>query len=163
MTSVERSDETTFLWFDAAGERGAATLRLAAAGVVGLSATWLAFSDPGKIGGLFAAVGWLVSLGWLASFRRARKRLRDSEGYYLALGRDGLQIAQGNEPVHISWREVTGTEVDEERLVVRVWRGEKEAFTIEPMWQGLGVYDLHDAIVRARMLHGPPVPSGRCD
>lgn len=148
---------------DTSAERSTARLRLGAAFCVAVAATWLAFSDPGVVGGFFAALGWLIALGWIAAYRRALRRVRESGRYYLALGRDGLQIAQGKEPVHIPWHDVSGAEIDEERLVVLLRRGEKEPFTIEPMWQGLGVYDLQDAIVRARKLHGPPVPSGRCD
>lgn len=137
------------LELDAGAELSVRRLRLLAASVVGTMGAYLVLMTggvPRAIGACsFLAVGF-----WLIASRRASQRVDNAEHYYLALDVQGLELALGAESTSVPWHEIVATEVDEDRLVVRLERADQPDIELEAQWSGLGLYGLLDEIERYR-------------
>ncbi|MAC27598.1 MAG: hypothetical protein CMH59_14140, partial [Myxococcales bacterium] len=102
---------------DAKAERSVGRLRLVGAIIVFVCGGVLVARGAGAVGWTLVVMAWLVGLGWIAAFVRARRRVAGAGGHYLELG-DALRMARGAAPVEVPWGEVDAVRVDEDRLVV---------------------------------------------
>jgi hypothetical protein len=96
---------------------------------------------------VFALVGIAVSIGWLIAFLRARTRRDDAPDRHLDIARDGLTIALDGPPISVRWSEIESVEVDEERLVVAMRTLGGEVIDVPPVWEGVGLDELHALIM----------------
>ncbi len=131
---------------DAGAERATGRFRLVAAMVTLAAVVWLATSGPGMVGWAIAVLGTLVSVGWLASYRRGRRRAAEAHRFFLELDTEGLTLAEGEVEHHIAWADMKDVEVDEERLVVSVSRRGGPPLTIQPRYRGVSLLELATAI-----------------
>ncbi len=97
------------------------------------------------LGGL----GALVSIGWGVAWARSRRAVDDADARYLELGDAGLLLVEGETRAALPWSDLRSLKVDEERLVLVLERRSGDALRIEPIWGGLGVYDLRDRVQAA--------------
>jgi hypothetical protein len=103
-------------------------------------------------------LGIFFALVWAVMIAKARRRAR--EGVSLRLTSEGLVYDDGGRRTEIGWPDVRSVEVDEERLVVRIERADGDPEQLEPMFRGVGVYELADA-VRVAWHAALPARSGR--
>ena len=129
-------------------EGSAARLRAVGAAVVSPAALSLviAAGDRGWVW-LVAVPAWAISAAWLGSYLRVRRRAKDPERHYLALGPEHLRRVDGDDVRELPWAAVRGIDVDEDRLEVRV-RAEVPGggLSLEPRYGELGAYDLADRL-----------------
>lgn len=131
---------------DVRAVRSVGRLRLFGAVLVfgmGLALVW---RGAGTIGWVIVVTSWLIGLGWVAAFALSRRRAREADSHYLELDTRGLTMARGGEPVRVGWDEVASVEVDEDRLVVWVQRRIGERVRIDPVWRGVSLEQLCDAL-----------------
>jgi hypothetical protein len=143
---------------DRRSDRSVAMLRAVGAVLAVVCVLWLGVVLRNWVGLLMGLLGILSALVWAAMIAKARRRAR--EGVSLRLTPEGLVYDDGGRRTEIGWPDVCSVEVDEERLVVRVERADGEAEQLEPMFHGVGVYDLADA-VRSAWHAALPARSGR--
>jgi hypothetical protein len=123
-----------------------ARLRSVATLVTLLGAGLFALARPGAISIAVSAAAVAAAVAWAARVRRSGDRAVRGGG--LALAPSGLTLAPHPE---LPWSDVRGVEVDEDRLVVLVHRvSVPEPFVIEPVYDGLSVYDLARLVERCR-------------
>ena len=118
---------------------------------MGLALIW---NGAGTIGWVIVVTSWLIGLGWVAAFAMSRRRAREADAHYLELDGEGLTMARGAEPVRLAWSDVDGVEVDEDQLVVWVSRREGERLRIDPVWRGVSLEQLGDALRDGLEEHG---------
>jgi len=145
LTEAGRSER---LPLDVRATRAARRLRTVAALVVIPAAAAVAW-DGGAVRWTLAVLAWLAALAWIGRAAVARRTERDAEHHYLELGAEGLALCRGADPLLVPWSTVSRVEVDEESLTVRVERGGEPPLALEPIWGGLGVYDLCERVERA--------------
>ena len=131
---------------DSRAERQLAGARQLASAGVAVGAVWLAAVGTHMVHHLLAAAGGLATLGWWVVARRIRRRVASGARHYLALHDDVLEVAQGERTLVLPWDQVRSVEVDEERLVVVLERCSGSPLTVEPLYRGVGLYELRDAI-----------------
>lgn len=137
------------LAMDVRAERDVARLRLAGAITCGLGAVSIAVLQPTRIGYVVAVLAALASLGWTISFLRARRRRAVPTAYTLTLRDAGLELCEGTRTVSLAWDEVRAVEVDEDRLVVLVYRRDGAApLVLEPRYEGTSVYTLCELVAQ---------------
>lgn len=130
--------------------RDAAVLRLIGAAICVAMAIWLGVLRPSWRIGIWAVAGLAVAAFWVRRFGKSRRTLRRADRCFVALEPERLRVGRGGEDtLEIGWDEVTGVDVDEERLEVRVTRDGADPVYIEPVYGGLGVYELAEAVQRA--------------
>lgn len=134
---------------DVAGTLAIGRLRLAAATVVLIATLGIVATGPGLVGWVCVVGGWAAAVAWIRSWRASRHRALVAD-QHLLLGDEGLALRLEGREEFVAWTEVEGAEVDEDRLVVRVLRRNSPALVIEPMFRGVGVHELADAIVGHR-------------
>lgn len=141
------SETTTRLLATAGDERPVAYLRLGAALVTTLGSVWLLVVLPHR--------WWLALIGLAASAFWVRRafavlRLPRSARTELDLGEVALTIRlpsrDGVSERIVPWAHVRSVEVDEDFLVVRVAVSEGEPLVLEPVFPGVSVYALRDAV-----------------
>lgn len=131
---------------DVAAERAIAGLRLVGAATIVGASGWIAVTRPGLVVAGVAAFGLLIAVFWVVSWKRADKRLRDSQRWFLELGDDELVLSEGERVVRAPWPSVRSVEVDEERLVIVVTRAGGEPVVIEPRYRGVSIEALASAV-----------------
>ncbi len=138
--------------FDLAADRAAARLRLVGACIVTPAGVWLATTPLEPVGWFFVLLAFAVGIGWTLSFVRSLRR--KPAQWFLDLSPAGLEVAYGSDPEVTPWNDLTKVEVDEDQLVVKVTlvsSEEEEIFyAIPPVWQGVSLHELGDAIEDAR-------------
>jgi hypothetical protein len=142
------------LTLDARAERAVAGLRLAGAAAALGAAAWMLALGPGLLGGVLVGVSALAGAGWLAAAALGRRRARAPDAWSLEADEVGLRLREGAEGTTVAWAEVTRVDVDEDRLVVRLYRAAEEPVTIEPRYAGLSVYALAGALEERRAASG---------
>jgi hypothetical protein len=144
--------------FDLAADRAAARLRLVGACIVTPAGAWLATTPLEPVGWFFVLLAFAVGLGWTLSFVRSLRR--KPAQWFLDLSPAGLEVAYGSDPEVTPWNDLTKVEVDEDQLVVKVTlvsSEEEEIFyAIPPVWQGVSLHELGDAIEAARAAWADP-------
>lgn len=152
------------LALDVRSERELRVFRAIAATVVGSVAVLVIALSPGFRGWACGAVSLLFALGWGVAARRARGRIEAREDWVLGLRPSHLELREGpGRAESVPWSDVGRVEVDEERLVVTVARGEGvPPLRIEPRFGGLGAYELAAAVEAARRAatDAPPEEAG---
>ena len=123
-------------------ERGVAGLRLAGAALVAGCAVWMAATEPGPLGWFFVVLLGLFAVGWLFAARGGRRRARGSDAWFLEIGPGGLVLAEGARRREVAWDEVTGVEVDEDRLVVTLDTTTGSPVIVQPRYRGVGLHEL---------------------
>jgi len=132
-------------------DRDEARLRIVAAVFCCLGAGLYALSHPG---GFSIVVSLTVVAAGVAWARRANATAaRAAIESLLVLAPTGLTLAPSTE---VPWGVVSGVEVDEDRLVVLVHRSTGDAIVIEPVFDGVSVYDLAALIERCRSFGQSP-------
>src|SRR5688500_14573786 len=121
---------------DVRAERSVGTLRWIAAVVVLGATVWMVLLGPSPLCWLGIAGSWLVVIAWAFAGRAARRRAAAADRHYLALREGGLALAEGGPEIFVPWERVTGVDVDEEKLVVRVARDALPVLAIEPRYAG---------------------------
>lgn len=139
---------------DRRGEGSVTLLRAVGAVLTAVCVVWLGFVLRNWVGLLMGLLGTLFVLVWAAMIAKARKRARASS-VSLRLTPEALVYDDGDLHTEIRWPDVRSVEVDEERLVVRIERAEGEPQHVEPMFRGIGVYDLADAVRSAWLAARP--------
>lgn len=135
----------TRLGLDVVATRGVGRLRLVGALVVFPSS--LIFGMGGEpLHYTLAGLGVLVSIGWTAAWARSRRAIAGAGERFLDLSGDALSVVEGEQRTEVPWSSVVTIDVDEERLVVVVERQTEAPLRIEPVWGGLGVYELRDRL-----------------
>lgn len=128
-----------------------ARLRIVAALVTSLGAGLYALARPGPFAIVVSLTVIAAGIAWA---RRARKSAaRATLEVLLDLTPAGLTLAPGPE---VRWDSVTGVEVDEDRLVVLVHRSGGDPLVIEPVFDGISVYDLAALVERCRSFGQSP-------
>lgn len=140
---------------DVQAVRAVGRLRLFGAALVFAMGFALVVNGAGAIGWVIVVTSWLIGLGWVAAFAISRRRAREAEAHYLELDSSGLTMARGAAPVRLAWSEVDGVEIDEDRLVVWVSRREGERLRIDPVWRGVSLEQLEDALRAGLEEHAP--------
>lgn len=130
---------------DVASERGVMWLRGVAALWTLVCVVWLGIVLRTWVGLAFGLVGTVIALLWAAMIARARRRVRGGT-VALRLTPEALSYDDGARTIEIAWRDVRGVDVDEERIAVRIERAEGEAELVEPLFRGVGVYELAEAV-----------------
>lgn len=133
---------------DVRGERQVALLRLVAAIVVALGALWIAAIGPGLAGWVIVLLAAIAAFFWAKASRASRRRVANPAGSYLAIAEMGLHIGKDGTVCRVPRAEVTGIELDEDRLVVVVRRRDGTSVIVEPIYGGIGAYDLHETLDR---------------
>ena len=134
--------------------RAVGRLRLVGAILVFAMGLALVWRGAGSIGWIIVVTSWLVGFGWVAAYALSRRRT-DSEAHYLLLDSTGVTMARGADPVRLPWGEVEDIEVDEDRLVVWVSRRTGERLRIDPVWRGVSLEQLGDALRAGLEEHAP--------
>lgn len=128
-----------------------ARLRILAAMVCSLGAGLYALARPGPFAIVVSLTVIAAGVAWA---RRAnRSAARASLDVLLELAPTGFTLAPSPE---VAWTLVTGVEVDEDRLVVLVHRSGGEPVVIEPLYDGISVYDLAALFERCRSFGQSP-------
>lgn len=129
-------------------DRDEARLRMGAAVVTSLSAGLYALARPGPIA---VVVSLAVIAAGVAWGRRSSKAFaRAARVVSLTLDAAGLELVDGERITRLVWTEVARIELDEDLLVVRVVREGHDDLVIEPIYEGVSVYELAEAISSAR-------------
>jgi hypothetical protein len=126
-------------------DRDEARLRIVAAIVSSLGAGLYALARPGYVAITVSVATVVASFAWAARVRRSVER--STHQTLLALAPSGLTLTPNAE---IAWASVRGVEVDEDRLVVLVHHADADPLVIEPVYDGLSVYDLAALVERCR-------------
>lgn len=140
---------------DVQAVRAVGRLRLFGAVLVLAMGMALVWNGAGTIGWVIVATSWLIGFGWIAAYAISRRRAREADAHYLELDARGLTMARGADPVHLAWSDVDGVEVDEDRLVVWVSRRKGERLRIDPVWRGVSLEQLGDALRAGLEEHAP--------
>lgn len=128
-----------------------ARLRIAAAVVSSLAAGLFALTRPGPLSIAVSVSVVAAGFAWAGRARRSAERARHE--VLLVLAPTGLTLAPAAE---IPWSATTGVEVDEDRLVVLVHRDGAEPIVLEPVYDGISVYDLAQRVARCRSFGQSP-------
>lgn len=142
---------------DVGGGRAIASLRLLGAVVVLAGGAWLVVSTPTPFAGGMALLALLVALAWIGGYVRSRRR---TATLVLSLTPEALEVTLGDRVDRAAWADVAAVVVDEDRLVVKIERRSGEPLVLDPLWRGLGVYDLEAAIRAAWVASGAVPPGG---
>jgi hypothetical protein len=126
-------------------DRDEARLRIVAAVVSSLGAGLYALARPGPLAITVSLATVAASFAWAARVRRSVERA--TQETLLVLAPTGVTLAPNAE---LLWASVRGVEVDEDRLVVLVHRHDAEPLVIEPVYDGMSVYDLAALVDRCR-------------
>lgn len=132
-------------------DRDEAQLRVVAAVVCSLGAGLYALSRPGPFAIVVSVTVIAAGVAWAK--RANRTAARASVETLLVLAPSGLTLAPASE---VGWSSLTGVEVDEDRLVVLIHRSEGDAIVLEPVYDGLSVYDLAGLVERCRSFGQSP-------
>jgi hypothetical protein len=132
---------------DVHAERADARLRLVGAVVCGLGALVIASLRPTLIGWVVVVVAAVAALGWTASWVATRRRTAEPRRYALTLTHEALTLHDAGRDTALRWHAIRAVDVDEDRLVVRVYRTSGDApLVIEPRYEGVSVYALAEQI-----------------
>ncbi len=105
---------------------------------------WLGFVMKNAVGLGLGLLGTLVAVVWMAMIAKARKRARTHVA--LCLTPESLAYRDGASSFELAWTDVHSIEIDENQLVVLIFRSSGDPVRIEPLFRGVGVYDLADAV-----------------
>ena len=130
-----------------------ARLRMAGAVLSCLGAGTYALVSPGPFSIALSLAVFGATMAWWRRITASAERA--SHVVLLALAPSGLTLAPAPE---IAWSEVSRVEVDEDRLVVLVHRTGGEPLVIEPVYDGISVYDLAALVERCRSFGQSPAP-----
>lgn len=128
-----------------------ARLRIVAAVLSSLGAGLYALARPGPFSIVVSVTVIAAGVAWAARARRTAERA--TLDTLLVLAPSGLTLAPGPE---IPWSVTTGVEVDEDRLVVVVHRSDGDPVILEPVYDGISVYDLAQRVERCRSFGQSP-------
>jgi hypothetical protein len=134
---------------DVSAERADGRLWLATAVVCGTAGVWLLIAGSSTVTFLVGVSGVLAGLGGIAAWQRRRRRAPRAKDEWLEVAPDALTLADGTDRHHVEWSEVTGVEVDEEKLVLRVERCGRPPVVVEPRYRGAGLHELEAVVRRA--------------
>jgi hypothetical protein len=137
-----RGQATRRLTLAVGAERSVARFRLVSAFVV-LPASIYVLARPSPLPAkTFAVLGVLACLGFVASFFRARARIRGRDAFHLDLADDGMTLCLGAAPTYVAWSEIVDVDVDEDRLMVVMRLRDGRFVDVPPSWEGVGLYEL---------------------
>ena len=142
------SEQTVRLELDTASERAGALLRIGAALLVAVAATWL-LALPFGVPRAFAVAGLVFAILWIARGLRATAQTRNPAEHYLELTEAALCLRAGPVSERVPWLDIAGLSLDEDRLLLRVLRRQGPPLEIEPRYRGLGLHALYEAIAAA--------------
>ncbi len=126
-------------------------LRFVAAVIAVIGAVWLMFVRPPAWAWLGVVSGFFFAFFWFRRWAASRLVADAPAENYLGLRADGLHIAAAGGVEVVSWDRVEAVEADEERVAVRIeLADEDDARYVEPIYGGLGLYELEAAIRSAR-------------
>jgi hypothetical protein len=128
-----------------------ARLRIVAAVVCSICAGLFALARPGPLSIVVSLAVIAAGLAWAARARRTAERAHAEAS--LALASSGLTLTGVPE---IPWADVARVDVDEDRLVVMVHRSSGDPVVIEPVYDGISVYDLAALVERCRSFGQSP-------
>lgn len=123
-------------------------LRGAAAAIAIVGSAWLAATQNHWLVGGFAVLTGVYGVFWWRRGLREQARALQA-GHHVLLDLTGITLHDGPRTTHVLWTDVAAVVVDEDRIVVNVMRSQGEPVVVEPIFGGLGVYDLRDTIHRA--------------
>jgi hypothetical protein len=126
-----------------AAELSLARLRMTCAALAAVSSIAVLLGKVPVAVFLVGALGLALSLAWLVQARRSAQRARDPQANYLAVHAKGLLWSEPpRPPIWVAWSEVSGLEVDEERLDIVVSRKAAAPLHIEPRYPGVEIHEL---------------------
>lgn len=128
-------------------------LRAAAAVIAILGSVWLAATQNHWLVGGLAVLTGVYGVFWLRRGLREQDRALQAD-HHVLLDLTGITLHDGPRTTHIVWTDVAAVVVDEDRIVVSVMRSQGEPLRVEPIFGGLGVYELRDTIQRAASMGG---------
>jgi len=123
-------------------------LRTAAAALAIAGSVWLAATQNHWLVGGFAVLTGVYGVFWLRRGLREQDRALQAD-HHVLLDLTGITLHDGPRTTRVLWTDVAAVVVDEDRIVVNVMRSQGEPLPIEPIFGGLGVYDLRDTIQAA--------------
>lgn len=128
-----------------------AGLRLAAALLCVLAVIWLALTNPPLWALVAIPLGLAAAFFWVRRFLLARTSLRGEHRGHLDLRSDGFHRVTNEGAEVFLWGRVAAVEVDEDRVALRIELGDDdEPVWVEPVYGGLGLYELEAAFRAAR-------------
>lgn len=133
-------------------------LRAAAAAIAILGSVWLAATQNHWLVGGFAVLTGVYGVFWLRRGLREQERALQAD-HHVLLDLTGITLHDGPRTTHVLWTDVAAVVVDEDRIVVNVMRSQGDPLLVEPIFGGLGVYDLRDTIQRAASIGRDDAPT----
>lgn len=130
-----------------------ARLRMLAAILCSLGAGLYALTRPGAFSIVLSVT--VIGVGFMWMRRANQTAARATVEALLVLAPTGLTLTPNDE---IAWSAVTAVEVDEDRLVVLVHRSTGDPLVLEPVYDGISVYDLAARVDRCRSFGQSPAP-----
>lgn len=130
-------------------DKDEARLRVAAIGVTSLGAGLFALAHPGPLAITVSLAAIAAGIAWARRANAAGSRAASRT--QLVLAPTGLTLTPQPE---LPWAEIASVEVDEDRLVVLVRRTTGEPLVLEPVYDGVSVYELAQAVVLAKNAAG---------
>jgi hypothetical protein len=139
--------------FDGRAAAEVAWLRLAAGSLAGASGLWLAWVASHWAHGLFAAAAAVAAVAWTREYRKARAQAQQRTAWQLVVRERGLERRHGADVLRVRWTDVEEIDVDEERLVLRLWPAEGPPLALEPLYRCGGLDGLHARVRAAWLSH----------
>lgn len=132
-------------------DRDEATLRMIGVVVCAIGAGLYALTRPGMLSIVVSLAVIAAGVAWVrrANGTVARARVES----LLVLAPSGLTLVPTPE---LPWSAITGVEVDEDRLVVLLHRTGEDPVVLEPVYDGISVYDLAALVDRCRSFGQSP-------
>ena len=130
-----------------------ARLRLGAAIVCLLAALWLVLRSPPWWAWIAVAGAFAFGILWIRRWAAARTQIARTGA--LELREDGFRVVVADRAEAVDWDDVVAVEADEERVALRVSLIDGEPLFVEPIYNGLGLYELEEAFLSAHRAGRP--------
>ena len=143
---TEESSQLRRFVLDHENERSVGYMRLGGAFLVFLMGLILISRGTGPVGWVIIAATWIIGVLWLFSSRASLRRASQKNQYYVELGPLGLELCMHGTSRHVQWAQIDNIELDEEKLVIWITCHNGQQLRIDPIWQGIGLYELMETI-----------------
>ena len=140
--SVPKPEHTEHYPVDTATIAAIGRFRLIGALACTGSGIWIALMGPELLGWTVAVLAWAISLFWFGAYLGSRRAVTQQATQGLTLDADGAKWSHRGTPQSLSWTDVQGVEVDDDRLVLVVKTTTGATQTVEPAYRGLSLYDM---------------------
>ena len=138
--------EPRLLRVDGGAEQSERNTRLWAALIAACGGVWLFSVGNNAVTSAFALAGVAFAMIWTMGWIRRRVDEFEIDNRYLQLTAGGLERSDGRMVTGVTWDEVTGVAVDEDRLQVYLAIDGGEELRIEDAYAGMTPHELAEII-----------------